>query len=80
MPVDYHPDRFIPPWREGLPQARCVGKPCTSDGAHPGRLVVAMTLSEDGLCAQCARSPADDEGRELRLDVGTATAKRRKRS
>lgn len=77
MPMVYDED-WIHPAHPGLPQARCVGKPCTSDGAHPGKLVVASTLSVNGLCANCARSPADDEDRELRLDVGVATASRRK--
>jgi hypothetical protein len=68
MPMVYD-ENWIPPSRPGQPQARCAGGPCTNNGAHPGKLVVASTLSADGLCAQCSRSPADDEGRELRLGL-----------
>lgn len=78
MPMVYD-ENWVPPWRPGLPQARCVGRPCTSDGAHPGKLVVASTLSDEGLCTQCTRSPVDDEARELRLDV-TNAARRKERS
>jgi hypothetical protein len=53
---------WIPPWREGLPQARCQGPNCTQAGV--GTLVVEITLT-DGFCAQCART-VDDSRRELR--------------
>lgn len=59
---------WIPPWREGSPLARCLGKNCTQDGV-PGLLVVAVTLSSEGLCAQCARTPAGEDAQRLRLDV-----------
>lgn len=58
---------WIPPWRE-TEQARCRGRHCTNDGAYPGPLCIASTL-KDGLCASCARTPADDESRELRMEV-----------
>lgn len=57
---------WIPPWRQGLPQARCQGPNCTQV-AGVGTLVVAITLT-DGLCAQCART-VDDSHRELRLEL-----------
>lgn len=56
---------WIPPWRQ-TEQARCKGEGCTSDGAHPGTLVIASTLDPDGLCAACGRTAADDHTR-LRL-------------
>lgn len=46
-----------PPWRETV-QARCKGRLCVADGL-PGKLVIASTLSVDGLCASCARTPAN---------------------
>lgn len=55
-------EHWVPPWREGLPQARCEGKNCTPDGL-PGNLVVAITLT-NGLCASCNRD-AENDRREL---------------
>lgn len=66
MPLTYGPD-WIAPWTPGLPQARCTGPNCTEPGL-PGTLCVAITLTDDGLCASCART-ADDSHRELRLDL-----------
>lgn len=60
-------DDWIAPWRHAE-QARCKGEGCTSNGAHPGTLVIAATLDEQGLCAACGRL-ADDSNRELRLEV-----------
>lgn len=60
-------ENWIPPWR-CAEQARCQGQGCTSDGAHPGKLVIASTLDENGWCAACGRS-ADESGRGLRLGV-----------
>lgn len=57
-------DDWIPPWRVGLPQARCQGPNCTPEGV-PGRLVVASTLNERGWCVNCARD-VDDTDRRLR--------------
>lgn len=66
-PMDYSDSGWIPPWREGLPQARCVGKNCSPEGV-PGRLVVAITLDKDGLCRPCAQT-ADDSHTWMRLGV-----------
>lgn len=49
-------------------QARCQGQGCTSDGAHPGKLVIASTLDEAGRCASCGRS-ADDDHTRLRMEA-----------
>lgn len=59
---------WVPPWRAGLPQARCTGPNCTQDGV-PGLLCVAATLDERGWCAQCRRSPASEDEQRLRLDA-----------
>lgn len=66
-PLDYSDDGWTPPWKEGLPQARCTGRLCNLDGL-PGRLVVAITLTADGLCTQCARTPAGEDQQRLRED------------
>lgn len=52
---------WIPPWRKGLPQARCSNPACT-EVQGVGKLVVALTLDEHGWCAACARSVDDDRG------------------
>jgi hypothetical protein len=43
----------------------CVGKNCVQEGLPPKR-VMACTLSPEGLCAGCARTPEADEARVLR--------------
>ena len=65
--MDYGPD-WVPPWRVGLPQARCAGRLCNGEGL-PGRLVVAATLDAEGLCVNCARTPSTDEDYQLRFGV-----------
>lgn len=50
--------QWVPPWREGLRQARCRNPDCNPKDAFGrpyGRpqLVVAMTMV-DGLCVTCA--------------------------
>jgi hypothetical protein len=55
---------WVPPWRVGLPQARCQAENCTAEGI-PGLLVVASTLDEHGRCTSCARD-VDDANRLLR--------------
>ena len=65
---------WVPPWRKGLPQARCAHGACTPDMA-PGLLCVAVTLDANGWCAQCRRSP--DEARILPVgNIGPATRER----
>lgn len=59
---------WIPPHRQ-IEQGRCRGNGCTNDGQYPGALCIAATLDENGWCAQCRRSPADDDERELRLGI-----------
>lgn len=68
-PMAYNDD-WVPPWKQGLPQARCVGINCTQDGI-PGRLVVAITLDKDGLCRPCAQT-ADTSDQELRFGLKEA--------
>ena len=63
----HDPEGWVPPWRPGLPQARCQSANCTPDGV-PGTLVVAITLSPEGYCAACART-VDDTHTKLRLDI-----------
>lgn len=50
-------EAWRPPARETV-LARCRGRLCVADGL-PGTLVVAATLTVDGLCANCARTPAN---------------------
>lgn len=66
-PMDYGPG-FVHPGTPGLPQARCNGRLCQGEGL-PGVLVVAMTLDDAGLCAQCRRTPASDDEFTLRLEA-----------
>ena len=47
-------------------QARCNGLNCTPEGV-PGTLVMACTLSDEGLCAACARTAAEADRHELRM-------------
>ncbi len=70
-PLDYSAAGWIPPWRVGLPQARCGGRLCQGEGM-PGKLVVAITLDDDGLCASCARTPAKADDYLLSLDLEAA--------
>ena len=65
-PLPYDED-WIPPWRQSE-QARCQGQGCTSDGAHPGKFVIASTLDEAGRCASCGRL-ADDDHTRLRTEA-----------
>ncbi len=67
--MDYGPG-WVPPWRPGLPQARCTGRLCVGEGI-PGKLCVAITLDAEGRCAQCARTPASEDEQRLRLDVAS---------
>ncbi len=59
-------DAWVPPWRT-TEKARCVGKNCTQDGL-PNREVMACTLDEEGLCVNCARTPAGEDA-QRRLNV-----------
>lgn len=56
-------DEWVAPWRKGLPQARCTNPHCTPV-VGVGKLVVAVTLDEHGLCAGCART-VDETDRRL---------------
>ncbi len=58
---------WLPPWR-CTEKAECTGPNCTPvEGV--GRVVMASTLDEAGLCVNCARTAASDDAYRLRLDA-----------
>lgn len=63
-PMDYTADGWVAPWTPGLEQARCRGRLCQGEG-NPGSLVVAITLDDAGLCANCRRTPASIDDYQL---------------
>ncbi len=60
-------ESWRPPWRT-TEIAECKGPNCVQPGLPPKR-VMACTLTDEGLCASCARTPENDD-RRLPLVLG----------
>ncbi len=89
MTITHTAAGWVAPWTPGLEQARCTGINCSPGqglGEHldrlaraeqpdgTGKLVVAITLDDSGLCVTCARTPGDDDRRRLDYTIADEAA------